>query len=364
MATDDALHPYVELVFAHDPILASVQGDERGHARLGDIEPDAFSDLAAARARMLADAETAAPQTPGTEEWLEQAVLPTELRTAARRDEVERPWERAPYWYAERLGDALSVLMQPGDDRPQTGEALLSRLRELPAYCEQAVRNLTEDAPPEWVAMGRSAAQGLQPLLTTAVPGFASALPDALAADITRAAETAAAAAQGFSDALGDLAGRARGQWQCGAEHVDFLLREYHHLDLDADALAQRGRELVESERAELEAFAAALDPATSWHDQVDRVKDWHPEPDDFLETYRTQMHRARDHTVEQDLLTLPDDEACLMDWVPEYQREGLPLGVMSPSPPYAPGLRSGFLITPADEHATPQQRLQHMRDN
>ncbi|MGN6301736.1 MAG: DUF885 domain-containing protein [Angustibacter sp.] len=358
------VHPYVELVFSHDPILASLQGDERGHDRLGDLDPGAFSDLAAARNRMLAEVEAAPPQAPGTEAWLEQTVLLTELRTAARRDEVERPWQRAPYWYAERLGDALSVLMQPGDDRPQTGEALLGRLRELPAYCEQAVRNLTDGSPAEWVAMGRSAAQGLQPLIGTAVPGFASAMPDALAHDIARAAEAAGAAAQGFSDALDELAGRARGQWQCGADHVDFLLREYHHLDLDAAALAERGHELVASERAELEAFAGALDPTTSWHDQVDRVKDWHPEPADFLETYRTQMHRARDHTVERGLLTLPDDEVCLMDWVPEYQREGLPLGVMSPSPPYAPGLRSGFLITPADDHATPEQRLQHMRDN
>jgi uncharacterized protein (DUF885 family) len=313
---------------------------------------------------MLVDAEAAPPPPPGSEAWLEHAVLVTELRTAARRDEVERPWQRAPYWYAERLGDALSVVMQPGDDRPQTGEALLSRLREAPAYCQQAVRNLSDDSPPDWVAMGRSAAQGLQSLLRTAVSGFAATMPDALAADIRRAAEGAGVAAQAFSDALGELAGQAHGQWQCGAEHVDFLLREYHHLDLDAEALAQRGRELVESERAELEAFARALDPTTSWHDQVDRVKDWHPEPADFLETYRTQMHRAREHTIERDLLTLPDGELCRMDWVPEYQREGLPLGVMSPSPPYAPGLRSGFLITPADEHATPEQRLQHMRDN
>ena len=62
--------------------------------------------------------------------------------------------------------------------------------------------------------------------------------------------------------------------------------------------------------------------------------------------------------------MTLPDGELCRMDWVPEYQREGLPLGVMSPSPPYAPGLESGFLITPADDQAAEEQRRQHMRDN
>jgi uncharacterized protein (DUF885 family) len=36
----------------------------------------------------------------------------------------------------------------------------------------------------------------------------------------------------------------------------------------------------------------------------------------------------------------------------------------MSPSPPYGPGLRSGFLITPGDPNADAERRRQHMRDN
>lgn len=361
---DGALHPYVELVFRHDPILASVQGDDRGHARLGDVEPDAMAELAAARAGLLAAAEKEPEAPVGTVRWLEQAVLLTELRTAVRRDAVERPWERAPYWYAERLGDALSVLMQPGDQRPETGEALLSRLRQVPHYCGQARRSLTEETPPLWAEMGCASAKGLQPLLGTAVPGFARALPPALNAAIVEASVAASAAVEELGQFFGELGERARGQWQCGTEHLDFLLRTYHHLDLDAEALAEHGRELVRDERAALEAMARSRDGSSSWQEQVDRIKDWHPEPADFLTSYETQMNLARQHTAEHGLLSMPAGEVCRMDWVPEYQRDGLPLGVMSPSPPYAPGLQSGFLITPADELADEDRRRQHMRDN
>ncbi len=360
----EPLHPYVELLFQHDPVLASLQGDDRGNGRLGELDPDAFADHAAARAALLREAEAQAPTAPGTGPWLEQQTLLTELRTAARRDEVERPWQRAPYWYAERLGDALSVLVRAPGDREQNAVALLSRLREVPDYCAQAGRNLTDDSPPLWVQMGQSSVRGLKPLLGQVVPGFAATTTEALSGDLVEAARAAGAAVQQLGGDLDALAGRAGGSWPCGSGHVDFLLRTYHHLDLDAQTLAEHGRELVRHERAELESLARSLDSTATWQEQVDRIKDWHPEPADFLATYRTEMDRARAHTAEHGLLTLPADEVCHMDWVPEYQRDGLPLGVMSPSPPYAPGLASGFLITPADEHASPAQRLEHMRDN
>src|SRR5206468_10095489 len=139
-------------------------------------------------------------------------------------------------------------------------------------------------------------------------------------------------------DALTEGAG---GSWACGRGQFDLLLGTFHHLDMHADALAEHGRALVASERAALEELAASLDPAASWQQQIDRIKDWHPPPADFLTTYDAAMDRGLEHTRNRDLVRIPDGSICVMDWVPEYQRESLPLGVMSPSPPSAPGLRS-----------------------
>ncbi|WP_029136357.1 DUF885 domain-containing protein [Nakamurella lactea] len=363
MASATDLHPYVEFLFDADPILASEQGDDRGSDRLGDIEPEAIADQDARRREFLAQAEAPARAEPatGSRECLEHALLLTELRTAVRRAETEQVWRRAPYWYAERLGQALSVLMTPDGS---AAEALLGRLRALPGYLRQAQRNLTTDTPQLWAEMGVTASIGLQRFLTGAVPGYAAELPAALGADIRRSAEAAAAAAGGYTGFVEELAGRANGTWAAGTEHFDFLLATYHHLDLDAAGLAEHGRDLVERDRRELVSFAASLDPESGWQQQLDRIKDHHPEPSDFLRTYETAMGNAQQHTREHDLVGLPDGAVCEMDWVPEYQRAGLPLGVMSPSPPYAPGLRSGFLITPADPAASPQQRREHMRDN
>lgn len=358
------MHPYVEFLFDIDPIRASMQGDERGHARLGDIDPDAIEDQARTRREFLRQAELQPPAPVGTTAWLEQSVLLTELRTEARRHDVERVWERAPYWYTERLGEALSVLMDPAGNVTATAEALAGRLRQIPAYCAQATHNLTTRTPELWAQMGVSSARGLERFVAGAVPGYARTLPGALGVEVTDAATSALPAIRDFATSVELLSERAKGQWACGTGHLDFLLRTFHHLDLDAESLAAHGRALVARERRAVEDLAERLEPGTKWQKQIDRIKGRHPRPGDLLATYGEQMRRAAEHTRRAELVTVPAGEVCRMDWVPEYLRAGLPLGVMSPSPPYAPGLQSQFLITPSDPGDSPARAREHMRDN
>jgi hypothetical protein len=360
---DQTLHPYVEFCFAADPVLASEQGDHRRSDSLGDADADALAAQADARRRMLDAAEAEPVPADGSVAWLEHQVLLTELRTAVAQDEHVRAWQRAPYWYPERLGDALSVLMAGGDPAEQ-GRALLGRLRQIPGYLVTAKANLTTDTPPLWAEMGQASATGLSRFLDTAVTGFAGTLPSSLAADVTAAAAAAQPGVQDFASWCAELAGRGTGRWQGGREYFDRLLRDFQHLDVDADGLAESGRQRVDAEQARLDEFAAALDPARGWREQIDAVKSDHPEPADLLQAYGSAMRDAARHTEQADLLAVPDGETCVMDWVPEYRREGLPLGCMATSPPFATGLRSEFLITPNDPAAPEPQRAQHMRDN
>lgn len=278
---DGPLHPYVEWLFGVDPILAAGNGDHRGDARLGDITPDAIAGQHAGRARWLAEAQ-AQPEPPyGTVDRLEHQVLLTELRAATRRDEAERVSERVPYWYTERLGDALIGLMTDPADNVRA-EALAARLRALPDYLAQARRNLTVDTPRLWAEMGATGARGLRRLVGRSIGHYASGLPEALAANVTRAASEAAGAVDAFARFGDELIEQARGEWVCGVEQFNFLLRTYHHLDLDAGELAEHGRALVGRTRAQLQQLAAARDRDASWQQQIDEIKNRRPQPEEF----------------------------------------------------------------------------------
>lgn len=365
--SETALHPVVEFAFAADPIAASEAGDTRYADRLGDVTPDAIDEQCATRRRLLHEAELAPMPEHGTRQWLEQQVLLAELRAAVAADEHVKVWQRVPYWYPERIGTALSTVMSPvgaaGADQAQA-RALLGRLREIPGYLSSAAANLTDASPQLWTEMGHSAAQGLSRFLGAAVPAHAGHLPQPLAAEVIAAAAAAQPAVAEFAEFTAGLASRATGDWQSGTEYFELLLRQYHHLDLDAAALTALGHELIQTNQTDLLEFAATMDPDRDWREQLDAIKDDHPASADFLTAYGAAMDEVARHTAEADLLGLPDGEICVMDWVPEYRREGLPLGVMAPAAPYATGLRSEFLITPTDQAAPPERQRQHARDN
>lgn len=356
------MHPYVEFLFDADPILAGECGDDRRAGTLGSLDPDALAEQRGTRRRWLADAEDQPAAPKGTVDWLERQVLLTELRTAVARDEHVRVQHRAPYWYTERIGQALSGPM--GGDPARGGEAVRDRLREIPDYLTTATANLTDDAPAQWAEMGRASAEGLSRFLDTAVTGYARTLPAPLADDVTRAAAAAGPAVQDFVTFAGALAGRAGGRWQCGREHFDLLLRVFQNLRLSAEDLSEWGWQAVRAAERELTEFAAALDPRREWRQQVADVKADHPDPADLLIAYGEAMTAAAGHTARADLLAVPEGQTCVMDWVPEYRREGLPMGCMSTVPPYGADMRSEFLITPSDPAAPEQQRNQHLRDN
>ena len=78
---------------------------------------------------------------------------------------------------------------------------------------------------------------------------------------------------------------------------------------------------MVAKDTAALVEFAAKQDAGSSWQEQIARIKDDHPQPDAFIQTYHHELERARRHVVEAELATLPDGEICRMDWVPEFMR-------------------------------------------
>jgi uncharacterized protein (DUF885 family) len=212
--------------------------------------------------------------------------------------------------------------------------------------------------------MGLTAITGLRRFLADSLPGFAATLPEALAGDIAQATAATQTALAHFETFLREFQPRAMGSFACGPEHFDFLLKEYHLLDVDHRLLYEFGQEQMAQDKAALEAYAKQLDPDTPWSAQIERVKNRHPQGDEFLAAYHAEMVAARQHCVEKDLITLPPGEVATVEWLPEYLRSGAPLGLMFTTPPFAPGLASRLVLTPLDPDASQERQLQHTRDN
>lgn len=360
-----SIQEYVQFVLAADPIEATQLGAHEYDDQLGQITPDWLAEAHERRQTWLARIEAIDPTTLAPAEQMDRTVALIDLKTALRRHVDLRVWERAPYWYLERLGSAFAGLINYDHAPVETrGAHLLARLQKTPDYLNTAQANLTAAAPPLHVEMGITAARGLQQFLSEAVPGFAATVPSMLGASLAAATAHVQLALQDFTNFLEQLHGRAQGNFACGVEHFDFLLKEFHLLEIDHRSLYEFGREQMAADKTALADYAHSLDPATPWPAQIEAVKDHHPQGADFLAVYAAEMARARQHCVGADLITLPPGESCAVVWLPAYLRAGAPLGFMHTTPPFADGLHSELLLTPLDTDAPAERQRQHMRDN
>ena len=355
----------MDFVFEDNPIAASDLGEHHYSGSLGDVGPDAVEQRTSARVRLLDQLRAVDRTTLDSVQRLDLDVALADAATAVRLDEHVRWRQRAAYWYPEQLGRAFNVpVSRTYAPAPARAEHLLQRLRDAPAFLADGSATLGTDIPELWRSFAVAAARGVSSFVTTAVRPFAHELDAALAGDIDRAADGVITAVDRFVDDLAarDLAPTAT--WAEGGEHIDGVLRELHLLDLDHQQLREFGEASLAEERKRLEDFAAGIDASRPWPEQIARIKDRHPAPDDFLEVYRHEMDRARAHTVAASLATLPPGEECRMAWVPEFLRSSLPIAVMHTTPPFEDGLISEWWITPSDPSAPADRRLQQQRDN
>lgn len=345
------MHPYVADLAAGDPVLAAELGLPADHSLLAGME--GLAEQAASQRTLLRVLEQRPSAVPGTTPWLEHELLLTDLRARLAEHDHQSPHQRAPYWYAERLGQAISALMRPDQDPRALGE----RVAEIPALLNLARRRLDpERVPTLWATMGAEAAAGLDLLLDRDLRRF---LADQGGGASTAATlETARDAVRSYADHCRALVEVATGSWVAGQTYVETLLRDLHHLDLDADGLLALGEQLV----AESEDALSQLGP--QWGSRISRIKDHHPDGPDFLDAYARATQDSREWVTRSGLLDIPDGEHCEVGWVPEFLRASLPLGVMHVVPRYGSSLTSQFLITPLDDAATEEVRDQHRRDN
>jgi len=356
---------YLRMVFAADPIEATQQGIPDHDATLGDPSADAYAQEIAQRQAFLRRFQAIDRDGLDADARMDLDVALIDAQTALARLQARPSWERAPYHYVEQLGAALSGLMRHNGRTPtEQGDRLWARLRLAPRYLATVQANLTPATAPLHVEMALTAVKGLRGFLATAIPGFAAQLDATLQSDLARATAALNTALDDFARFLEEFRDRAAGDFACGPELFDFLLRDFHRLDLDHRQLHEFGLAQMAADKAALEAYARELDPSRTWMAQIEAVKDDHPQGADFLATYHAEMVRARAHCVAADLITLPAGEEATVEWLPEYLRAGAPLGLMFTTPPFAPGLASQLVITALDPDAPADRQHQHMRDN
>jgi uncharacterized protein (DUF885 family) len=349
---DGTFYDLVETRFrrlVHDnPLLGTFLGIHTEDDRLGDGSRDAvLAELEADRAH-LAKVEALDVDGLSDDARFERALEIHNLRRAIFDTDVLRMWERRST-ALDVVGDALFLLF--ARDFAPLGERLDSitaRLEALPRFLEEHRTRPHGKQVRVWQQLEIDSARELPSFLDEIVAA-SDALAEPERRRLERASERARSEIDGFRRWLEDSLADATDDWPIGGDRYDRLIELRAFDGLDADAVLDIGlRQLDESRGARAEA-AREIDPSATEAEVVDRVKSDHPRTfEEALDAYRDAMFRARQHLIDRNIVTVPDDERLEVIRTPDYLHELIPFAAYFEPPKFDRQPSGIYVVTPA----------------
>ena len=358
--------------FAASPVAATAVGEHSFDGKWPDLSPTGIEAdrTRIDRARALLDeveqGELAA------DDRVDIAILRNQLALQAFEHEIEQPWARDPFWYANLLGSGLDELASrdfaPIDER---AASLAARLSSLPTLVEQAIANIDPAramVPHTEVAIGQL--DGIVQLVRATIPQRMASANEEVRGQIGVASGPAIAAIRALQTHLRkQVLPNAGGEWRLGAENYERKLALTLNTKLSSEklrrlAVVEHGK--VRKQMAKLsDELAPVLFPARTLkrlramgaRDEVmvaavlEELAGSHTQPEQLRDAVATTLDRLSKFVAERDIVTLDDKEVLEVIWTPPHQRGVAIAGLASPGPLDAkPGLPSFYLVQPIPE--------------
>ena len=350
---DDSFYDLVERRFVRlvrdNPVFGTAIGLHEDDDLLGDgSRQQVLAELGAERAH-LAEVEALDPAGLSIDARFERDLEIHNLRRAIFESDVLRIWERRSF-AVDHVGDGLFLLF--ARDHAPLGErlaAIAGRLEAVGTYLEEAKTRATVPQVRRWQQIEIDTAGDLPVFLDELVAAGAGVLDGADQRRLERATETAKIAIDLYATWLeGSLAG-GTDDWAIGRERHDAMVGLRGFDGLDADAILALGWERLHLELAGRTAAAREIDPDADEASVIDRVKSDHPVGfDDALGAYRESMLRSRQHLIDHNLVTVPDDERIDVIATPEYLRKVLPFAAYFEPAAFDPDPKGIYVVTPS----------------
>ncbi len=219
----------------------------------------------------------------------------------------------------------------------------------MPAYLEQHKTRAVVPQVRLWQRIEIDAARDLPSFLDEVAAAGDGNLDAAERRRLETAITTARTAIGRYSEWLqGGLAG-GTDEWALGRERYDELVGLRAFDGLDADAILDIGEEQLAKNQQARVAAAREIDPNADEATVIDRLKS--DQPADFdaaLEAYRDAMLRSRQHLIDHDIVTVPDDERIDVIATPEYLRNVMPFAAYFEPPKFDANPTGIYIVTPS----------------
>jgi uncharacterized protein (DUF885 family) len=290
-------------------------------------------------------------------------IIQDQLGLALFDLDIAQTRNRNPQMYVELIGAALfNPYILEYAPKAERAKHIMARLEKLPAFCEQAKRNLYE-VPPVWIQVARQENEGNIALVDKTLRGF---MPDADKPTYDHAAASALEALRDFDHFMDfDLPKRGRGNGRDGEQPPDWRLGENYATkfrlalgtDLTPDQVLGQAEGDVKRVRARMFDLAKQIlaahsktadgDEGKTIQAALDVVAARRSTPAAFIGDARAELGAAREFVRQKNLVTLPGRDNLQVIETPAFMRGIYGVAGFNPAPVLQPELGAFYWVTP-----------------
>ena len=350
---DERLYDLVEDRFIRlirdNPILGTALGLHDDDDRLGDGGREAvIAELEAERAH-LTEVEAIDPAGLSATARFERDLEIHNLRRVIFDTDVLRLWERRSL-ALDAIGDGLFLLFAR-DHAPLSDRlaAIAGRLEGVGAYLDESRTRATVPQVRRWQRIELETAAELPAFFDELVAAGTSVLAQTEQRRLERASESAKVAVELYAAWIESTLADGADDWAIGRERHDAMVQLRAFDGLDSDAILELGWQRLAQEHAGRAAAAREIDPDADELEVIDRIKSDQPASfEAALGAYRDAMLRSRQHIIDRDLMTVPDDERIDVIPTPEYLRNVVPFAAYFEPATFDDDPKGIYIVTPS----------------
>ena len=352
---DRLVDDYLAWLWETNPVLATGLGVDGHDDRLPDLTAEGFARRAADEDAWLERFRAHADDTLNPDERIDRDLAVSTLRG----QQIEREWmvwRRNPDTYLTPVLNGVFVMfLHRSHPEEHLARSAAARLRQVPDLLAAGRANLDPYlASKELVGRAKGQARAAIAYAREFVP--AEVRDPALRAMVAEAGETAAAAFEEFGSFLDELEERASGPYAIGEEIYSALLREREGLGYGARELRDRGQAAYDELVADMRRRTKEIAGHDDWRRLLEELNADHPAtPEAMRDAYADWTERSRAFCRDNQLVTLPDGEECVVEPSPPFQRPVLAVASYM-TPPAFRNDRTGHFFVPYPPEGTSKE--------
>lgn len=326
---------YYDETFERYPVAGSGAGLKKFNGLLGRARPSVSERQLKLARRTLGKLEAMPVHEFEGDPWLDRLTLRSHLRREIMDLGDTLVWQTNPQIYLDTVANGIyGLLVRHADDLRPVGKALVSRIRAVARYLDEAGENCRTPIP-LWVDLTAAAAPGVCDLIESLAEPLAKVTPHSEQA-LKRWTKEAAKAVRRYAGRVGRRKTGPEGGFALGLERFEATISDRLGMNLTAREAVAAAHHLAEGLKAELKREARRFHARKAAHEILEEAAaEWRPAGRDLLSAYRKQTRVIRSKFCSAGMLTFPRGETLKVQQVPDFMAHQFPTAAYSSPGPF-----------------------------